>query len=77
MPQLSKRESNAISNLATKYNISFAMVARLYLATFDNILYFSVRCKEEFLLKLQEILVEDSTLKGTEEKILKTILSTY
>ena len=75
--KLSKREHNAIIKIAAKYNVSFAMVARLYLATFDNISLFSVRCKEEFLLGLQEILVEDTTLKGTEEKVLVTILKTY
>ena len=75
--KLSKREHNAIIKIAAKYNTSFGTISRLYLATFDNISLFSVRCKEEFLLGLQEILIEDNTLKGTEEKVLVTILKTY
>lgn len=77
MPKLNKREQNAISNLATKYELSVGTISRLYLSTLDNLLLFSVNAKEDFLLKLQYILVEDKSLKGTEEKIIKTILSIY
>lgn len=77
MPKLNKREQNAISNLATKYELSVGTISRLYLSTLDNLLLCSVRISEDFLLKLQEILVKDTSLKGTEEKIIKTILSIY
>jgi hypothetical protein len=77
MIKLSQREQNAISNLAARNNVSGGTISRLYLSTFDNILLFSVRISEDFLLKLQEILVSDNSLKGTETKIIKTILSTY
>jgi len=77
MSKLTKREKNAISNICSEYNLSIGTLSRLYIATFDNLLFLSVSISEEFLIKLQSILVEDKSLKGTEEKILLSILKSY
>ena len=75
--KLTKREYKAISKIATKHQLSIGTLSRLYLSTLDNLLFFSVCISEEFLIKLQSILVEDKSVKGTEEKIIKAIISTY
>jgi hypothetical protein len=72
--KLSKRELNAVQKLAEFSGLSISLISRLFLCT--KSILFSIYPKEEDLLKLQKVLLEQK-IKETEKQILLDILVYY